>query len=168
MKRIFLSVIALAIAVPAIMLATEKTYDYTQVTPLLTQVETHIEDGDITFDTDAHKQTFLNGIQAVYDYRDAENWSFCVTICDSLASKALDWIENDTIAENTNEVCAAVGDIYEEDNPVIFDVCSISSEDEEDIDDGLEGLLSIRIELFGRHAPGCIHSIGIRVVIPFG
>lgn len=155
MKRIITIVaIAIAVAIPAAA-QTILDYDYTTSTRLLEMVEDAIDAGNIIFDTYAHKTQFLQAIQSLYTYRNAENWSNCVIIADNLVA-ASQYIVDEDVSYNVGRICAAVGGIYGEGSDE-FNCCSIDSEDESGISDGLIPLcgLKIWIEFSKKHLQPC-------------
>ncbi len=148
MKRIIPLITALiAMAVPALMSAQMTNYNYWNVTSLLVQVENAINSDNFSFDTEAHKQDFLDGIELLYTYRDAEMWSSCVTVANNLASAASQWIVDTNVAYNVNQLCICVGDIYEEE-PTSFESVSIDPDDEDTIDEGLYDLCKLKIRFY--------------------
>jgi len=139
MRTIVAIAIVSTMVIPAVMTAQTINFDYTQETHLLEMLEANIEGGEISFDTEAHKQSFLSGISSVYSHRDAENWSTCVTLCDGLATAAVNWIEVDDVASTASALCSCVADIYEEDEET-FNTVMIDSDDNAEIDDALNDL----------------------------
>jgi len=166
-KLIPLIAIVLAMALPVVASADAVSYyDYTTSTRMLEMVEDAIQGGRITFDTEVHKTAFLAGIQQLYNYRDAENWSACVTIADNLASTALQVIPDDGASSNVSAICSTVGDIYGTENDAM-DNCSMSKEDEQTLDDNLGDLCGWHVEPYIRfgHEDDCTWwiEIGIRI-----
>jgi len=158
-KTISLIIMGLVLAIPAA-LSAQTYYDYTVETPTIEWVETAINDGDITFDISAHKTAFLAGIQDLYDYRDAENWSACVTTAGSLEA-ATTYINGD-VKGQVAELCDATEEIYgyDEDD---FTSVEITPADEEDIRDNLVSVdfeITICITIQWLHLEVCDYKRG--------
>ena len=132
-KLIPLIAIVLAMALPLTITA-QTYYDYTVETPTIEWVETAINAGDITFGMPAHKTAFLAGIQQLYDYRDAENWSACVTTA-GLLEAATTYINGD-VKGQVAELCDATEEIYGYDEESFLEV-EISPTDEDAMKDNL-------------------------------
>jgi len=114
MRKILAIAIVLAMVIPASMAAQTVNVNYTQVTSQLEVIEGNIDAGNITFDTEAHKQMFLSGINSVYNHRDAENWSTCATLLSGLATYAESWIVDETVAGNVKVVCNCESAVYDD------------------------------------------------------
>ncbi|MCK4232072.1 hypothetical protein KAX06_08580 [candidate division WOR-3 bacterium] len=157
-KLIPLIAIALAMALPATMIATEVEWDFTVETPPLEIIEQNIIDGHITFTTDVDRTNFLNGIQEVYNARDAENYSLCATLANDLTTTAVQTITDTIVGNNVSVVCGAVADEYSE-WPENMLYPSIDSEDIGKIDDGTgqeENPPLFHFEIIPKHFPGCL------------
>ena len=156
-KLIPLIAIAVAMAVPSIMSAEEVEWDFTVETPPLEIIEQNILDGDIPFISTEAQTDFLNGIQEVYNARDAENYALCATLANDMTTTAAQTITDTIVGNNVSVVCGAVADEYSE-WPINMLYPSIDSEDIGRIDDGTgsDCLLGIHIEKEPKHFPGCL------------
>ena len=124
MRKILAIAIVLAMVIPVSLSAEYTTYDYTEVTAQLEVIEDNIDAGNITFDTEAHKQSFLSGISSVYSNRDSENWATCATLLEGLATYAVavSWIENETVAGNVKVICNCEAAVYDDYDDVLENV----------------------------------------------
>ena len=157
-KLIPLIAVALAMVLPSIMSAEEVEWDFMVETPPLEIIEQNILDGDIPFISTEARTDFLNGIQEVYNARDAENYDLCATLANDLTTTtAVQTITDTIVGNNVSVVCMAVADEYDEwPENILFP--AIDSEDIGNIDDGTSSgcLLSIHIEIIPVHFPGCL------------
>ena len=148
------------IAIAVAMAQAVTYYDYTTETPTIEWVETAINDGDITFNPEGAKDAFLALVEDLYDYRDAENWSACVTTAGSLEA-ATTYINGD-VKGQVAELCDATEEIYgyDEDD---FTSVEITPADEEDIRDNLVSVdfeITICITIQWLHLEVCDYKRG--------
>jgi len=134
-KLIPLIAIVLAMAVPAVMSAqTPDYYGYENPdkTVLIEWIEDAINDGDITFNPERAKDAFLALVEDLYDYRDAENWSACVTTAGSLEAASAN-IVGTSRRDFVAYLCNLVGFSYAHPEATLV----LTPEQVADIQDGL-------------------------------
>lgn len=123
MKKIIpLLAVALAMAVPLTISAQTPDYygfENPDKTTLIEWVEDAINAGNIDFDTQAHEDAFLDIIQDVYDYRDAENWSAIVTLAGQMKT-ATSCIEGTSHSDMVDWICEIVGWAYADETVLLL------------------------------------------------
>jgi len=132
MKRILTIAIALAVVLPAVMVGADYNgYENDTKTVLMEWVEDALDSGSVTFDSQAHKQDFLDLIDALYSARDNENWLACVALANLLEAAS-----NNIVAEGYRVTVASLSQVTGEaySQP---DVMIMSDETEDDIKDNL-------------------------------
>jgi len=113
-KLIPLIAVALAMVLPAVMSAQTPDYygyDNSTKTVLIEWVEDAINDGNITFNPTGAEDAFLALVEDLYDYRDAENWSACVTTAGYLETAA-QYIQGSAIRSYVESCCDVTGWFY--------------------------------------------------------
>ncbi len=129
MKRIITLGVVLALVAPALLLAQTVDYygfDNSTKTELVSWIETAIDNGSVSFDTQAHKDAYLGLINDLYAARNAADWDECIAVANSLAVASGNIVGNNSALAAS--ICECVAAIYSISDTILIptkDVLSI-------------------------------------------
>jgi len=115
MKKIIAIAIVLALAIPAVMVAQTPDYygyDHPDQTVYMELVENAIDASNISFDTQAHEDDYLDLIDDLYTACDASNWNQCIVVSAMLKQASAN-IEGTDIRTLVESLCDCTADAYQ-------------------------------------------------------
>ena len=127
-------------------------------TVLIDTLKSAINDGDVQFDTQNHKNTFLNHINHVYSLRDNQNWSGIVNFINDTMLADTIWITDQNRRTTTKNILDATADIYDDDDYKMAILESDLDSLREFLNIGIKGFFEIVIKHFPKfkeHKPNC-------------
>ncbi len=146
--KTFVNLIVIVIAVfslifPCTCFAEEgwyRQYDNSNKTVILDTIKQAINNGDVEFDTQSHKNQFLDDIDHVYYLRDNQNWSGIVNFIDETMTAETAWVSNSNQRSNIKNFLYATEDAYDNSS---YEMTILES----DLDTVMYSLCSIHIRL---------------------
>jgi len=120
-KRIITLGVVLALVAPALLLAQTVDYygfDNSTKTELVSWIETAIDNGSVSFDTQAHKDAYLGLINDLYAARNAADWDECIAVANSLAVASGNIVGNNSALAAS--ICNAIKNAYSSNNYLVL------------------------------------------------
>ncbi len=143
-KLIPLIAVALAMAIPSVMVAVEYNgYDNSTKTVLMEWVEDAINADNIPFTSTSEKDAFLALIDTLYAKRDASDWSGCVTVAGYLGS-AVQYIQGSSIRSLVEDCCQVTADAYNDPSHNTIMTPTVKTSIQDGLNDGNSESLGVK------------------------